>query len=327
LVLAAGFVHVEQHHPVPLVHLGMLRRRGLRSANVAMVLLGAWSAGELLTLPLFFQLVLHYSALTTGLAMAPQGVVGFLGASRGASIVRRVGVRTLLVASTSAAGIGLLLLGLSVASHEYALFLPGFVLAGFGTASSAFGATVAATQGVADGEQGLAGGLVNMSRQVGAAVGVALTAAIIGTGASSGSAVGPDRTSLLVVAAFGLIAAAVVGRGIAGRSRPSAEPVRAMHGRSAIGRRIGTPPAPALAPQPWAVAQVGPTMLATARDRARSQPRHPPGNRRRPRSTVRIYRAAWCRVHRLRRRWSGSFPDDGPTVGGGHVAPPPARIL
>ncbi len=224
LVLGAGFVHVEQRHPAPLVRLGMLRRRRLRSANVAMAFLGAWSAGELLTVPLFFQLVLHYSALTTGLAMAPQGVAGFLGASRGASIIRRVGVRSLMIASTGAAAVGLFLLGASFVSHSYALYLPGFVLVGFGTAVSAFGATVAATHGVEDGEQGLAGGLISMSRQVGAAVGVALTAAIIGTGAGSGGSAGPDRASLFVLASFSVLAAVMAARGIGARVAP---PVRA----------------------------------------------------------------------------------------------------
>ncbi len=220
VVLGAAFVSVEQRHAAPLVRLGMLRRRSLRSANLAMILVGAWSAGELLTVPLFFQLVLHYSALETGLAMAPQGIIGFVGASRAASVVRRVGVRTLLVASTSAAGLGLLLLGLSFGWHDYVLFLPGFMLAGAGTATSAFAATVAATHGVDHAEQGVAGGLINMSRQVGAAVGVALAAAIIGTGVTSGSSLGPDRSSLFVVAVFGLLAAVVAGRGIAARTAP-----------------------------------------------------------------------------------------------------------
>ena len=222
LALGAAFVYVERHHPEPLVRFGMLGGRGLRSANVAMVLLGAWSAGELLTVPLFFQLVLHYPPLVTGLAMAPQGMVGFAAAARGASIVRRYGVRALLVGSTVAGGLGLLLLGLFLGSHDYALLLPGFVLTGAGTASSAFGATVAATEGVAAAEQGLAGGLVNMTRQVGAAVGAALAAGIIGTGVGSGGSIGPDRSSLLVVGAFAFVAAVVVGRGVAGRNRRAA---------------------------------------------------------------------------------------------------------
>ncbi len=275
VVLGAAFVFVEQHHPAPLVRLGMLGRRGLRAANLSMVLLGAWSAGELLTVPLFFQLVLHYSPLATGLAMAPQGVIGFIGASRGASIVRRVGLRSLMIASTGADAVGLFLLGVSFAWHEYLFFLPGFLLAGFGTATSAFGATVAATHGVADHEQGLAGGLVNMSRQVGAAVGVALTAAIIGTGAASGGSVGPDRVSLFVIAAFAIVAAAIVARGFASKTAPAVS--------ENVGEGTGSP-------QP-----VGGRRL-----------RHRVGGRRRYRSAVRAYRAAWCKVHRrARMRWAG----------------------
>ncbi|HTX62002.1 MAG TPA: MFS transporter, partial [Acidimicrobiales bacterium] len=277
LVFAVAFVYVEQRHPFPLVHLGMLRRRSLRAANLVMLLLGAWSAGELLTVPLFFQLVLHYSALATGLAIAPQGVVGFLGASRGPSIVRRVGMRSLLVASSFAAAAGLLLLGVGFAWHAYLLFLPGFMLAGFGTATGAFGTTVAATRGVDNEQQGLAGGLINMSRQVGAAVGVALAAAIIGTGAASGGSVSSDRASLFVVASFGVVAAVLAGRGLVVPAEAAASAPRAVgpdEGASEAG-------SPAASGTPWV-------------------PPHLAGPGRRYRSAVRAYRAALCRVHHLR---------------------------
>jgi hypothetical protein len=92
---------------------------------------------------------------------------------------------------------GVLLLGLVLGVRNYSLLLLGFMLAGYGTAAAAFGTTLATTQGVADGEQGLAGGLINMSRQVGAALGVAVAAAVIGTGATSGPSVGPDRSTVL----------------------------------------------------------------------------------------------------------------------------------
>ena len=48
------------------------------------MLLGVWNGGEMLVLSLYFQQVLHDSPLMTGLAIAPQGVVGFAaGADRG----------------------------------------------------------------------------------------------------------------------------------------------------------------------------------------------------------------------------------------------------
>lgn len=219
-LLLAGFVAVEQRHPSPLVRLDILRIRQLAVANVFTMMLGAWSAGSLLVMPLYLQLVLHYPPVVTGFAMAPQGVIGFLGASRGARIVRRVGTRRYLMIAGAASAAGFGLIAGFVALRIYPLLVVGFMLAGYGNASGAFGATVAATQGITDSEQGLAGGLVNTSRQVGAAIGVALTAAIIGTGVTSGESVGLDRASVLVVAASALAAVLLVQRGLREKASP-----------------------------------------------------------------------------------------------------------
>jgi EmrB/QacA subfamily drug resistance transporter len=218
IALGAGFVAAEQRHSSPLVRLSILRLEQLRAANLYTLMIGAWSAGELLVVPLYLQLVLHYSPLVTGLAMAPQGVVGFLGATRGHRIVRRLGLRAFLVVSGVVAAGGLLLLGLALEWRSYLPLVVALMLAGYGTATGAFGATVAATQGVADNEQGLAGGLVNMSRQVGAALGVAVVAAVIGTGAISGGSVAHDRSAVLVTAGAAALAAVIALRGMAARA-------------------------------------------------------------------------------------------------------------
>ena len=215
-VLVAAFVAVERRHPSPLVRLSILRQRGLRTANVYMGLVGAWSGAELLVLPLYLQLALHYSPVLTGLAMAPQGVVGFLGASSGARLARRAGLRTVLVVAGVSAAAGLFLLASFLVTRSYPLLLVGFLAVGYGTATAAFGATVAATRGIADEEQGLAGGLINMSRQIGAAIGVAAAAALIGTASTSGGAVDPDRTALLVIAVAAVAATVAAGRRAAG---------------------------------------------------------------------------------------------------------------
>ena len=196
--------------------LSILRQRGLRTANVYMGLVGAWSGAELLVLPLYLQLALHYSPVLTGLAMAPQGVVGFLGASSGARLARRAGLRTVLVVAGVSAAAGLFLLASFLVTRSYPLLLVGFLAVGYGTATAAFGATVAATRGIADEEQGLAGGLINMSRQIGAAIGVAAAAALIGTASTSGGAVDPDRTALLVIAVAAVAATVAAGRRAAG---------------------------------------------------------------------------------------------------------------
>jgi EmrB/QacA subfamily drug resistance transporter len=218
LGLTAVFVFAERRHPAPLVRFAIFRLRPLRTANLVTVLIGVWSAGQVLVTPLYFQLVLHYSPLLTGLAMAPQGIVGFLGASRGARIVRRVGLRAFLVVAGTSASAGLVLMALILATRSYPLVVAALIFTGYGTATGAFAATVAATQGVTNAEQGLAGGLVNMSRQIGAAFGVALAAAVIGTATTSGGAIGPDRSALILAATTAVLATVLAARGIATKS-------------------------------------------------------------------------------------------------------------
>jgi len=240
-IVAAGalvyaFVRVERRHPSPLVRLGVLRIPALRAANLVTVLLGAWGAGELLVVPLYLQFALHYSPLLTGLAIAPQGVLGFLGAARGAQLVRALGLRAFLAATGVSAGLGLGLLGLLLTTRSYPLLLAGLALAGFGTAGGAFGATVAATRGIEDGEQGLASGLVNMSRQLGAAIGVAIVAAIVGTTSGGGSTTGPDRVALGLLALTGFAAALLAWRGLAHLEGASRVRLHSLASRGQPGR-------------------------------------------------------------------------------------------
>ncbi|HMC39364.1 MAG TPA: MFS transporter [Acidimicrobiales bacterium] len=211
--LGTTFIIAEQRHPAPLLPFGVLRHPALRAGNLLQLLAGGWVAGELLTMPLYLQLDLHYTPLMTGLAMAPQGVIGFLGARRGADLLRRVGLKTFLVASAVSAGLGLSLLAMSLGSHQYILLAAGFMLAGYGTATAGFGSTVAATQALPDDQQGIAGGLINMSRQVGAAIGVAVVAAVIAADSTGSTAsTQRDAVSLAVLAIAAFVAAIAVSR-------------------------------------------------------------------------------------------------------------------
>jgi EmrB/QacA subfamily drug resistance transporter len=204
-VALAGFVAVERVHAQPLINLGLLRRRGLRTAGILTFLLGAWNAGELVVLSVYLQQILHDSPLEAGLVIAPQGAVGFITALFGAGIVRRFGMRALLVMATASTGVGFLILTHLPTSGHYSPLLAAVVLVGFGTVGTVFVTTVMAASGMAEGDQGLVGGVVNTARQVGAAVGVAALVAIAeGTHASTGIAtIGGDRAAMLVAALVG----------------------------------------------------------------------------------------------------------------------------
>ena len=93
----AGFAVAEARHPDPLVRGTCSGSPALRTGGALILLLGVWNGGEMLVLSLYFQQVLHDSPLVTGLAIAPQGVVGFIAGLFGARLAARLGMRRLLV--------------------------------------------------------------------------------------------------------------------------------------------------------------------------------------------------------------------------------------
>jgi EmrB/QacA subfamily drug resistance transporter len=219
LVLAAAagtaFVAVERRHPEPLVRGDLLRLPGLRKGGTMNLLLGLWNAGELIVLSLYFQQVLHFSPLVTGLIIAPQGVIGFTAGAFGARLARRVGIRRVLIITSAVATIGFLVLTRLPAAGGYSPLFAALMLVGFGTAGTAFGTMVTASAGVADGDQGLVGGVINTSRQVGAAIGAALLPAVaeaVGHGSPAGEA-GGARAAMLTAAVAAALATVVAWRG------------------------------------------------------------------------------------------------------------------
>jgi predicted MFS family arabinose efflux permease len=204
---AACFVAAETRHPAPLVRPRLLLRPGLRDGAMLAFLLGVWNGGELLVLSLYLQQTLRFSPLATGLIIAPQGLAGLSMGMLGPRLAGRLGVRRVLVLASAAATIGFAVLT-RLPAAGYSPLLLVVVLVGFGGAGTAFGSIVLASRALADGDQGLAGGVINTSRQVGAAVGAALLPAV----AVTVRGVSGDRAAMLAATAAALAATAVAWR-------------------------------------------------------------------------------------------------------------------
>jgi MFS family permease len=164
-----------------------------------MLLLGLWNGGEMLVLSLYLQQVLHMSPLAAGLAVAPQGIIGLATGLLGARLAGRLGIQRVLIVTGLAATAGFLVLTQLPTGGGYHPLLAAVMLVGFGTAGMAFGSMVTASAGIADSDQGLVGGVINTSRQLGAALGAALLPAVADavdrTGHSSLAA--GDRAAML----------------------------------------------------------------------------------------------------------------------------------
>jgi predicted MFS family arabinose efflux permease len=142
------------------------------------------------------------------MVIAPQGVAGFTAGLLGPRLANRVGVRRMLVLTGAAAAVGFIILT-RLPTVGYSPLLTVVILVGFGTAGTAFGSIVIASRGMADGDQGLVGGVINTSRQIGAAVGAALLPAVADSMSGGIDGVTGDRLAMLAAAAAAVVATAV----------------------------------------------------------------------------------------------------------------------
>jgi predicted MFS family arabinose efflux permease len=218
LVLAAGlfvvFVRLEQRSAAPLVRLGILRHPLLVRVNLAGLLFMAAFFGFQFLVTLYLQDLRQWSPLETGLTFAIMGIDLVLAPLLTPRLVRRWGNVPVIVAGFVA---GTLAFGLFLRVQDdwgYVDMLPMLLLVGVAFALAYGPLTLAATEGVTESEQGLAGGLLYTSFQFGAALGLALVTIVLVGDGSGPASVADYRTALGVPT--GLAAAAaltVVGAG------------------------------------------------------------------------------------------------------------------
>ncbi len=179
LLLAVFVVLQARFSKAPLVPLRIFRSRSVAGGNVVMLLMFGALFGSWYFETLFMQHVLGYSPLQAGLAFLPQTLLIAAGAQVTARLVPRYGPRPLILLGALVAAAGLAWLAQATPTSTFlgGLFAP-FVLIGLGMGLAVTPIAVAGTAGVAPREAGLASGLLNTSRTVGASIGLAALATI-----------------------------------------------------------------------------------------------------------------------------------------------------
>ena len=179
LLLAVFFVTESRFATDPLIPLSIFRRRSLSVANGVAVAVGAGIFGTYFFLSLFLQNVDGYSPLRAGLAFVPVGLTTLVGALVASRIVHIVGARNQLMLGLGIAALGLLWLSRVQAGDPYLSHILGpEILIGIGFGLSFIPMTLSATAGVPVHEAGLASGLINTTRQIGGALGLAIMATV-----------------------------------------------------------------------------------------------------------------------------------------------------
>ena len=159
-VLIAAFIQIERRHRDPLVPLRIFSNRSLAAADATFLLVAAALFGVFFFCTLYLQQVLGYSALKTGVAYLPLSLT-LIGASALASrLVDRFTPKPVLTVGLLIATGGFILLTLIDGHGDYASHvLPAMIVLGLGLGMSFVPITIAATNGVASGDSGLASGL------------------------------------------------------------------------------------------------------------------------------------------------------------------------
>ena len=178
--LLVAFVAIEGRvAQVPLMPLRIYSSRTLSAANVVVLLIGAAVFAMWFFLSLYLQQVLGYSPLRAGLAFLPMTLCIVAGSTLASRAVTRVGPKPMLVAGMVAQAAGLALFTQITPGGSYLgeIVVPSLLVA-IGIGFAFVPVTIAAVAGVPSEEAGLASGLVNTSRFVGGALGLALLAAL-----------------------------------------------------------------------------------------------------------------------------------------------------
>ena len=204
VVLLAAFLAVEARVArEPLVPLSIFRVGHLRAANAVVLLLYASQFPAWFFLTLYMQQVLHYDAIEAGLGFLPMTLSIFAASTLAPRVVGRFGPRRVIAAGMLTAAFGLLLLsGVSPGGTYLNTVLAGAFLSALGMGFTLVPSTIVAMQGIERSQSGVASGLLNTSRLVGGALGLAVLSTIAAS--QTGSVVGAAPSPIAVTNGFEL---------------------------------------------------------------------------------------------------------------------------
>jgi EmrB/QacA subfamily drug resistance transporter len=184
ILLGVLFFWWERRAPDPMITPGLLANRQFRNANIGMIFFAAGAIGTLLLLSLVFVNLWGYTQLEAALAIVPVPLCGllawpFVGRAADTRPPGELAKPALIVMA-----IGMLWVSFLPSTSDdawaYIRILPGLLMIGAGMGIGFPALNVGAMGAVTGQDLGLASGVLNTARQLGAAIGVAILIATFG---------------------------------------------------------------------------------------------------------------------------------------------------
>jgi MFS family permease len=214
-LVLAGFIFIESRSKAPLMPLDFIRRGSVLTANTLALVLTSIVGGVGFIVPVYFQNVLGYSAVYSGLLTLPPALTFFIvGGWVAPRLVNRFGAKRTLLVSSALISVGTLLLTPMSPNGSAFVLMPGLLVWALGASIGFPAINIAALAGTRPGEEGLASGVVGTSSRVGFPIGLAILLTIAGAfdPPAAGNANATTSTAG-VVAGFqvAMLAAALIG--------------------------------------------------------------------------------------------------------------------
>ena len=186
--LIALFVAIERRATQPITPLRLFASRERSGAYVARALVVTGMFGMFFFVTQFLQGVLHFSPLQAGIAFLPTTAVMFATVQVVPRIASRVGEFRLLASGVATALAGMVWLSrLSPSTHYFPQIAIPMALLGLGIGTALIPLTGLGIRGVAPEDAGAASGLINVSQQIGASLGLSILVTRFAAAAHNGS--------------------------------------------------------------------------------------------------------------------------------------------
>jgi EmrB/QacA subfamily drug resistance transporter len=188
VLLTAGFAASQRFGRSPMLTRALARNRQFAAASASFVLFAMAVMGPLFLAVIAFVELWGYSQMEAALAISPIAVLGVLVAPLVGRVADRVQPRAVAIPALALMAAGLIWLGAFPERPDYAAVLPALLLLGVGIGAIFPATSVGAMGSISGSELGLGSGIVNMARQLGFALGVAVLVAVFTTALDGGAA-------------------------------------------------------------------------------------------------------------------------------------------
>jgi hypothetical protein len=215
----------ELRTPKPMLDVRLFALRGFSTGTLALTVQFLCLFGFFLVGLQFLQLSLGYTALHSAVGLLPMAALVMPLSRVAPHVVDRFGPRAVMTAGLTSLGVGLGLMSRLDGSSTYWDFLAGLVVFGFGIAFTSTPSTTAIVSSLPRAKQGVASAVNDVSRELGAALGIAILGSLFNSGYRA--AVGDATSALPPEAAHAVERSA--GAGFAVSSRLGADGQQLAH--------------------------------------------------------------------------------------------------